>query len=72
MLNLKELIEKEIVEKRPKLGASSIKTYLSILTNIYKNVKGTGNIEWFSDSYKTILDYLEGMNDQSKKTYLSA
>jgi hypothetical protein len=72
MSNLKDLLEKKIVEKRPKLGASSIKTYLSILTNIHKNLKGAGNIEWFSDSYKTILDYLEGMNEQTKKTNLSA
>jgi integrase len=72
MSNLKQLLEKKIIENRPKLGTSSIKTYISILTNINKNLQGLDNIEWFSDNYKNILDYLDKMNDQTKKTNLSA
>ena len=35
MSTLKQLLEKEIMERRPKLGISSVKTYLSILASLY-------------------------------------
>ena len=72
MSTLKQLLEKEIMERRPKLGISSVKTYLSILASLYMKMKGTGDINWFSDNHKSILEYLEDKNKQTKKTILSA
>lgn len=65
-----------IKEKRPSLSASSIKTYNSILSSLYKKVfdfsKGdTINTENFNDT-KKILKYLEELPPNRRKTILSA
>ena len=73
MSSLKQEIADKITANRPKLGASSLKTYVSILFNIYKAKKGDGDkVSWFSDNVKEILEYLESKNNQTKKTSLSA
>ena len=72
MQDLKKDIGDKIAEKRPKLGASSVKTYISILSNIYKAMKGEGGIDFYSDNVKGILEYLETKPDPTKKTSLSA
>ena len=72
MQDLKKDIGDKIAEKRPKLGTSSIKTYVSILSNIYKAMDGDGGITFFSDEVKGILEYLETKPDPTKKTSLSA
>ena len=73
MSSLKQLLEKEIMERRPKLGISSVKTYLSILSSLYMKMKETDDsINWFSDNHKSILEYLEDKNKPTMKTILSA
>ena len=73
MSSLKQEIAEKIASNRPKLGASSLKTYVSILSNIYKGMKGAGDkIDFFSDNVKEILDYLKSKNNQTLKTSLSA
>jgi hypothetical protein len=72
MQELKKQIGDKIKDNRPKLSASSLKTYISILSNIYKQMKGEGDIDWFSDNVKEILEYMDTKNDQTKKTSLSA
>jgi hypothetical protein len=72
MQDLKKEIGDKITANRPKLSASSLKTYVSILSNIYKQMKGDGDIDWFSDDVKQILEYMNTKNDQTKKTSLSA
>ena len=72
MQDLKKEIGDKIVEKRPKLGASSIKTYISILSNIYKAMDGDGGIDFYSENVKKILEYLETKPDPTKKTSLSS
>ena len=72
MQDLKTEISKQIAEKRPKLGASSIKTYISILSNIYKAMDGDGGIDFYFENVKKILEYLETKPDPTKKTSLSA
>ena len=57
MSSLKQLLENKIMERRPKLGISSVKTYFSILASLYMKMKGTGDINWFSDNHKSILEY---------------
>jgi len=75
MSDFKKAISDKIKENRPKLGASSVKTYISILFNIYKRIaqkEECDNIEWFSNNDKLILKHLEKTKPQSRKSSLSA
>ena len=72
MSDLKSLLQEKIKENRPNLGHSSIKTYISILSNLYKKLNGDGNIEWFERENDEILKYLDDKNNQTQKTTLSA
>ena len=72
MSDLKLLLQEKIKENRPKLSTSPVKTYISILSNLYKKLKGDGKIEWFNKESNQILKCLEEKNDQTKKTNLSA
>ena len=72
MSDLKSLLQEKIKENRPNLSSSSVKTYISILSNLYKKLNGNGNIEWFERENNEILKYLDDKNDQTRKTTLSA
>ena len=72
MSDLKSLLQEKIKQNRPKLSTSSMRTYISILSNLYKKMKGEGNIEWFERENNEILKYLDDKNDQTSKTILSA
>jgi len=66
---LKEIIK----ERRPTISNSSINTYNSILTNLYKRVFGDGEIDItnFNDD-KEILNDLKDLEPNKRKTILSA
>ena len=66
---LKEIIK----ERRPTISNSSINTYNSILTNLYKRVFGDGEIDMnkFNDD-KEILKDLKDLEPNKRKTILSA
>ena len=65
MVDIKQISYDEIVKNRPSLGISSIKTYLSILSNLNKQMNGDKNLEWFQTDHVKILDYLDKKNDQT-------
>jgi hypothetical protein len=68
-MNLKEYLSKE----KPNLASTSITTYNSILTNLYKKVFNDGTIEM--DKFKEtepILKYLQDIPFNKRKTILSA
>jgi len=69
MLNLKEYIK----DKRPNLSATSVKTYDSILWNVYKNTFGEGEIDVskFDDDDK-IWHKIRLLPRNRRKTILSA
>jgi integrase len=66
-------IKNKIAENKPDISESSIKTYNSILTNLYQQI-------FVSDDYdmdnfnktKTILNYLSDRNPKQRKTILAA
>lgn len=62
-----------IKEKRPSLSVSSLKTYTSILKNLYKRCFGTGEInpENFSDCDK-VLEQMKDLEPSKRKSILSA
>ena len=71
-MSFKDQIKETIMKNRPKLSASSVKTYISILTNIYKAMHGSTEDITFFDNDKEVLEYLKDKQDSSKKTALSA
>jgi hypothetical protein len=66
-------IKKVLKEKRPNLSDSSVRTYASILTTLYKRVfpDSDFDVDKFNDAGK-ILDYLKEMAAPKRKTLLSA
>jgi len=68
-MSLKEAIK----DKRPNLSASSITTYNSILSNLYKKVFGAGEVDLgkFGETDK-ILHFLKDLPANKRKTILSA
>lgn len=68
-MNLKEFIK----EKRPSISESSLKTYTSILKNLYNKVFNSNDINTdnFNNS-EEILNYLKDIEPRKRKTILSA
>ena len=68
-----ELITNKIIEERPKLSKQSIKTYTSILKNLYLKVFKTDDydIDKFDETSK-ILEHLNSLEPNKRKTILSA
>lgn len=62
-----------IKEKRPSLSVSSLKTYTSILKNLYKRCFGAGEIdpENFSECEK-VLEQMKDLEPSKRKSILSA
>jgi len=67
------MLKKIIQEKRPNISKSSINTYNSILTNLYKRIFGDGEIDINKfDDDKEILTDLNNLEPNKRKTVLSA
>jgi len=73
MEDFRKSIETSIKTNRPALGAGSIKTYVSILSNLYKKLNATGDdIDWFNKEEKEIMEFLKEKPAQTRKSILSA
>lgn len=67
----KTKIAESLKKKRPKLSDSSLKTYVSLLSNLCSKLNI--DIEDIKDKSKEVLEYVEKLGSvQSKKTILSA
>jgi hypothetical protein len=66
-------IEKKLIENRPNLSKSSVKTYTSILMNLYSSVYGDNEITLknFNNTNK-IIKYLDDKEPNVRKTILSS
>ena len=66
-------IKEKIKENKPNISESSIKTYNSILTNLYKNVFGDDDYSMknFNDT-DTIIKYLKDLEPPKRKTILAS
>lgn len=71
-----EDIRETIKKNRSSLSDSSIKTYTSIVSNLYKYMKKTqdvdGCVEYFSKHPKDVLKYLEDKDGSKRKTMLAS
>jgi hypothetical protein len=73
MSAFKTNISAKIQLNRPKLSASSLKTYISVLYNISKKLNPDNeSIDWFNDNNQEITTFLENKTPQTKKTSFSA
>jgi hypothetical protein len=72
MSNLTLEIKKLIKEKRPNLSEQSIKTYTSILKNLYSNIFGDDFHVKNFEHVNEILKYLHTIPSNRRKTVLSA
>lgn len=73
-MDFKNQIIEKLKSNRPSLSASSLKTYLSLLSNLPKKINVPNDIESF-DLYKVdIVDFINTLdkNSQGAKTLLSA
>ena len=70
----RENIRSLLKEQRPGLSESSLKTYTSVLFNLYKHMQQEGtDADWYYNDYKNILEFLlETTKKSSRKTILSA
>jgi integrase len=66
-------LNSELIKNRPTLSTNSIKTYSSILKNLYKKVYGDDELtmDGFKNTEK-ILDFLKDIPPNRRKTILSA
>lgn len=68
-----KIIEDKLRENRPNLSNNSVKTYVSILKNLYKKV--FPNTQMDLDNFKNqdkFIKHLEDVDGSKRKTYLSA
>jgi hypothetical protein len=73
MTDFRKSIDEKIRHNRPHLGASSVKTYVSILSNLHKNLKAsTEDLDWFNEEENEIMDFLKEKPSQTRKSVLSA
>ena len=66
-------IKEKIRENKPNISMSSVKTYNSILSNLYKNVFSNDDytLKKFNDT-DTIINYLKDLEPPKRKTILAA
>lgn len=71
---MNETIINYIKQKRPSISASSLKTYESILRNLYDKLdfKEGYSMDLFNTESKKVLEYLKNLNFKKRKTILSA
>ena len=75
MSDFRYTLTNHLQKQRPNLSLSSLRTYSSVLFNLHtKHMKQNHNdIEWFSNQYQSILDYLNTNTKKStRKSILSA
>ena len=66
MENFRDNIKSKILEKRPNLSPSSVKTYVSILFNINKKMNPDNTDIDFFNNHDDILKLLENMWERVK------
>lgn len=67
-----ESLRDQLKKNRPNLSETTIKTYLSILSSLYKKINGTGDmLKWYETNLPKVLDYVKDDKTTSRKTKLA-
>lgn len=62
----------QLKTNRPNLSDSTIKTYLSLLSNLYKKINGSGDmLQWFERNIPKVMDFVKNDTTNSRKTKLA-
>ena len=62
----------QLKTNRPNLSDSTIKTYLSLLSNLYKKINGSGDmLQWFEKNIPKVMDFIKDDTTNSRKTKLA-
>jgi len=71
-----EQIKETVKTNRPNIADSSVKTYCSIISNLYKYMKKTqdldGCVEYLTKHPKEVLEYLKEKDGSKRKTMLAS
>lgn len=72
-----ENIKKILKDNRPNITDSSINTYASILSNLYKKINNTNKIdddieEFFCSNSTEVIDFLKNLEPKKRKTILAS
>ena len=73
-----EELRKQLKDNRPKISDSSIRTYSSIVSNLYRYMNDDlhksldGALEFFEKNPKKVLEYLKDKEGSKRKTILAA
>lgn len=72
-MSFRELIKNKLLENRPNLSANSVKTYVSILANLHKNIFNSEeeSLNNFLNKQR-IMEYLEDVEGSKRKTILAS
>lgn len=72
-MSFRELIKSKLLENRPTLSVSSIRTYVSILANLHDKIFGSEE-ESLSNflNKQRVMDYLEDIPSSKRKTILAS
>jgi integrase len=69
-------LKKQIRDNRPKISDSSVRTYGSILSNLYKKISKKDNLDavkdFFVEKVNDTLDFLKDVPSNKRKTILAA
>ncbi len=76
MINKMDQIKDQIQKNRPKISASSIRTYSSIVSNLYKKMTEKNSVDgikgYFESNVKKVLDFLKDTPANKRKTILAS
>lgn len=69
-----EQLKEFIKEKRPKLSDGSVKTYVSMLTNLYKQINKDDKFDYkyFINNPNEVINHLKNKEPKNRKTILSS
>lgn len=70
-----EELKKVIMDNRPKITESSIKTYVSMITNLYKQIHGKEkdfDYSYFLKNADEVIEHLKNKEAKNRKTILSS
>lgn len=64
----------QLKKNRPNLSESTMKTYLSLLKNLYKKINGSGSgdmLKWYENNLEEVLSFVKDNSTNVRKTKLA-
>ena len=73
-MEIDNIIKEHLKKNKPDISDSSVKTYVSIIKNLFykMNTPGTKFEPSFFENFKTVSNFLKQYEPKNRKTYLAA